>query len=142
MNSVKHFYEINTELRLWYTKVKSRDYQGNKVSLITEISAQHPLYKDEDIVQCKCIKINDLQQAMIFTNFDRHALYDVKEASKISGKPLQYFRKGTDVPAGGRSLLLGTNFDLTDLTPLGNSQRADTNYSDQIPFKCGVIRVI
>ena len=71
--------------------------------------------------------------SLIFTNFDRSALYDVKKASNINGKPLKYYRKGTDIPAGGRSLLLGTNLEDGDLRALGQSQLADANYSDQIP---------
>ena len=60
-------------------------------------------------------------------------MYDVKYASNINGKPLKYYRKGTDVPAGGRSLLLGTNLEPGDLRPLGHSFPVDANYSDQIP---------
>ncbi len=71
--------------------------------------------------------------SMIFTNFDRHALYDVKAASNINGKPLKYYRKATDVPAGGRSLLLGTNLEPGDLRAMGHSYPSDANYADQIP---------
>jgi len=71
--------------------------------------------------------------SLIFTNFDRHALYDVLEASKKNGKPLQYYAKGSDIPAGGRSKLLGYNLEDGDLTPFGNSKPTDPNYSDQIP---------
>lgn len=71
--------------------------------------------------------------SLIFTNFDRHALYDVKAASEAAGKPLKYYRKGTDIPAGGRSLLLGTNLDEGDLRPLGWSTPSEANYSDQLP---------
>ena len=70
---------------------------------------------------------------MIFTNFDRAPLHDVKQASNINGKPLKYYRKGTDIPAGGRSLLLGTNLEPGDLRPMGHSYPADANYSDQVP---------
>jgi len=79
----------------------------------------------------------------IFTNFDRSALYDVMHASNINGKPLKYYRKATDVPAGGRSLLLGTNLEPGDLRPLGHSYPVDANYSDQIPPQCrGLMRAI
>lgn len=71
--------------------------------------------------------------SLIFTNFDRHALYDVKAASNRTDRPLKYYRKGTDVPAGGRSLLLGTRLEPGDLRPLGQSFLAEANYSDQIP---------
>jgi hypothetical protein len=74
--------------------------------------------------------------SMIFTDFDRSALYDVKHASNINGKPLKYYRKATDVPAGGRSRLLGTNLEPGDLRPLGHSYPTDANYSDQIPPQC------
>jgi hypothetical protein len=43
----------------------------------------------------------------------------------------KYFAKSTDVPAGGRSLLLGKQH-LDSLGALG-SQKAIANYSDQIP---------
>ena len=69
----------------------------------------------------------------IFTNFDRSALYDVMHASNVNGKPLKYYRKATDVPAGGRSLLLGTNLEPGDLRPLGHSYPVDANYTDQLP---------
>jgi len=71
--------------------------------------------------------------SLIYTNFDRHALFDVKALSDKTDKPLRYYRKSTDVPAGGRSLLLGTNLDPGDLRPMGMSYLAETNYSDQIP---------
>jgi len=69
----------------------------------------------------------------IFTDFDRSALHDIKHLSNINGKPLKYYRKATDVPAGGRSLLLGTNLEPGDLRPLGHSYPTDSNYSDQLP---------
>ena len=72
--------------------------------------------------------------SLIFTNFDRHALYDVKEMSAANGRPLRYYRKGTDIPAGGRSLFLGTSIDEGDLSNLGASTPdSNPNYSDQIP---------
>lgn len=71
--------------------------------------------------------------SIIFTNFDRHALYDVKLASKQTQRSLQYWRKGTDIPAGGRASILGPDFDVTDLSALGASTLDDANYSDQIP---------
>lgn len=60
-------------------------------------------------------------------------MYDVKAASEVSGKPLRYYRKATDIPAGGRSMLLGTNLDEGDLRPIGWSSPAEANYSDQLP---------
>tara|TARA_Y100000310_G_C20657712_1_gene802874 strand:- start:153 stop:860 length:708 start_codon:yes stop_codon:yes gene_type:complete len=71
--------------------------------------------------------------SLIFTNFDRHVLYDVKRESEKAGKPLKYYAKGSDIPAGGRSFLLGTQLDEGDLTAFGNSRLADPNYSDQLP---------
>lgn len=71
--------------------------------------------------------------SLIFTNFDRSALYDVKEASEKTDRPLRYYRKATDVPAGGRSELLGTRLAEGDLRPIGQSFPAKANYSDQIP---------
>lgn len=74
--------------------------------------------------------------SLIFTNFDRHALYDIMEnsyGSSNSGqeKRYQYFRKETDVPAGGRSMFLNTA-ELDAVSSL-TSSKAPANYSDQIP---------
>ena len=71
--------------------------------------------------------------SMIFTNFDRHALYDVQEELRSTDQSLQYYRKGNDIPAGGRSRLLGQQSFEGDLSALGKSYKADANYSDQIP---------
>lgn len=72
--------------------------------------------------------------SIIFTNFDRHALYDVKAAAKSSNKALEYYRKGTDIPSGGRSKALdGAGFDITNFNELGASKLEEANYSDQIP---------
>jgi hypothetical protein len=74
--------------------------------------------------------------SLIFTNFDRHALYDIMLGTFTS--PAQgttdrykYWRKLTDIPAGGRSMLLGKQH-LDSLGALG-SEKAVANYSDQIP---------
>jgi hypothetical protein len=74
--------------------------------------------------------------SLIFTNFDRHALYDIMEGSYLdknegSSSRYQYYKKQTDIPAGGRSRLLGT-LQLDALSALGSSKDI-ANYSDQIP---------
>ena len=72
--------------------------------------------------------------SLVFTNFDRHALYDFMEGAYGGGisdkKRYYYWAKRTDVPAGGRSQLIGTTFN--DLSALG-VERRKPNYSDQIP---------
>jgi len=73
--------------------------------------------------------------SLIFTNFDRHAMYDIMEGRIFGGNDSAkqrywYYQKRTDVPAGGRSTLIGKTFN--DLTSLG-IQKAPANYSDQIP---------
>ena len=73
--------------------------------------------------------------SLIFTNFDRHALYDIMDpdATTINGserKRYYYWKKQQDVPAGGRSKLLSTDF--SDLSALGITL-APPSYSDQIP---------
>lgn len=72
--------------------------------------------------------------SMIFTNFDRHALYDIMEGNFATpdqeSQRYYYWKKMTDIPAGGRSRLIGQTFN--DLTNLG-IQLAPPNYSDQIP---------
>jgi len=72
---------------------------------------------------------------MIFTNFDRHALWDIMDGNSISStdkKRYQYWRKITDVPAGGKSLLLGGRDIIDNLSSLG-LELAKPNYSDQVP---------
>ena len=71
--------------------------------------------------------------SMIFTNFDRHALFDIQRALKGTEQELTYYAKGTDVPAGGRSILLGNQSFEGDLSGIGVSKKVDANYSDQIP---------
>lgn len=72
--------------------------------------------------------------SLIFTNFDRHALYDIMEGnfqtSEQDKKRYWYWKKQTDVPAGGRSKLIGKTF--SDLSALG-IELAQANYSDQVP---------
>jgi hypothetical protein len=74
--------------------------------------------------------------SLIFTNFDRHALYDImqgtyQDTNQGPSDRYKYYAKSTDIPAGGRSLLLGKQH-LDSLGALG-SQKAIPNYSDQIP---------
>jgi len=74
--------------------------------------------------------------ALIFTNFDRHALYDIMQgtysvSNNGSTNRYMYYAKSTDVPAGGRSMLLGDK-QLDALSVLG-SQKEIANYSDQVP---------
>jgi len=71
--------------------------------------------------------------SLIFTNFDRHALYDIMENTQKQGdqKRYYYFKKSTDVPAGGRSMLLNQDVDQA-LANLG-VELARANYPDQIP---------
>jgi hypothetical protein len=74
--------------------------------------------------------------SLIFTNFDRHALYDIMEGSYLdsnlgNGTRYQYYKKTTDIPAGGRNRLLGVE-QLDAIGALG-STLAPANYSDQIP---------
>lgn len=66
--------------------------------------------------------------SLIFTNFDRDALLDVKESETLD---LKYRKKAFDLAAGGRS------YDLFKATanpaaPL-EGERANANYSDQLP---------
>lgn len=72
--------------------------------------------------------------SLIFTNFDRHAMYDVmnREAfgDTAGAARYKYWKKTTDIPAGGRSKLLSADF--ADLSRLG-VELATPNYSDQIP---------
>lgn len=67
--------------------------------------------------------------SLIFTNFDREALYDVKNSQTLG---LQYYKKPFDIAAGGRS------YDLTKTAGIDGSRslegvKAVANYSDQIP---------
>lgn len=70
--------------------------------------------------------------SLIFTNFDRHALYDVMNAANLGDRitRYQYWKKQQDVPAGGRSILISE--DNSSLGMLG-IVKANPNYSDQIP---------
>jgi len=75
--------------------------------------------------------------SLIFTNFDRHAMYDIMEGtfSSVGNGPEQrymYWRKRTDIPAGGASKLLPGDGHFDTLTNLG-SELAVANYSDQLP---------
>jgi len=73
--------------------------------------------------------------SLIFTNFDRHALYDVMSGTILSGTDTtryHYWAKQTDVPAGGRSKLLNQNNVSEGLNALGIYKK-QANYSDQIP---------
>lgn len=73
--------------------------------------------------------------SLIFTNFDRHALYDIMEGNFTSPEQTAqryfYWKKITDIPAGGRSTLLPQS-NLADLSSLG-LELSPPNYSDQIP---------
>jgi hypothetical protein len=71
--------------------------------------------------------------SMIFTNFDRHALYDVQQALAGTSQELSYYAKGTDIPAGGRSMLLGSQSFEGDLSFIQGTNKVASNYSDQIP---------
>lgn len=65
--------------------------------------------------------------SLIFTNFDREALWDVKNSQTLK---LKYFQKPFDVAAGGRS------YDLNKTVGGDGSLSAvsaTANYSDQIP---------
>lgn len=66
--------------------------------------------------------------SLIFTNFDREAMYDVKKSDTLN---LKYYRKNFDLAAGGRS------YDLTkgvaDPTAPLEGEKTVANYSDQIP---------
>lgn len=67
--------------------------------------------------------------SLIFTNFDREALYDVKTNNVLD---LQYYRKNFDLAAGGRSYdLLKTQGIDASLALEGT--KANANYSDQLP---------
>ncbi len=71
--------------------------------------------------------------SLIFTNFDASPLTDIIDEAENSGRPLHYYRKGSDVPAGGRSFLLGQQIDEGDLGAFGHSKLARPNYADQLP---------
>jgi hypothetical protein len=72
--------------------------------------------------------------SLIFTNFDRDALYDIKHQALSStfSTRYQYWKKQQDIPAGGRSKLISSTLAAADLNSLG-IELADPNYSDQIP---------
>lgn len=73
--------------------------------------------------------------SLIFTNFDRHALYDIMSGSILGlSDPTRYhyWAKQTDIPAGGRSKLLNSDNAGQDLSLLGIEKKR-ANYSDQIP---------
>jgi len=67
--------------------------------------------------------------SLIFTNFDREALYDIKQSNSLG---LKYYKKNFDIAAGGRSYdLLSTSG--IDGTKALEGAPAIANYSDQIP---------
>lgn len=73
--------------------------------------------------------------SLIFTNFDRDALWDIKEglSEKATDKERYYYwRKQSDIPAGGRSRFLGGRDAINNIAQLG-VELAVPNYSDQIP---------
>lgn len=75
--------------------------------------------------------------SLIFTNFDRHAMYDIMEGTfSNSGKGpddrYKYWRKRTDIPAGGKSVMLPGDGHFDSLQNLG-STLSTANYSDQLP---------
>ena len=67
--------------------------------------------------------------SLVFTNFDREALYDIKQSETLS---LKYYKKPFDIAAGGRSydLMKTGGVDASKIME-GIPERA--NYSDQIP---------
>lgn len=67
--------------------------------------------------------------SLVFTNFDREALYDIKRSK---GLGLQYHRKNFDIAAGGRSYDLFSGVGANPSLPL-YGELVDANYSDQIP---------
>lgn len=70
--------------------------------------------------------------SLIFTNFDRAALYDIMNWGQTDDKRRYwYWAKNTDIPAGGRALLLNENEDIA-IGKLGVEKRT-ANYADQIP---------
>ena len=67
--------------------------------------------------------------SLIFTNFDREALYDIKNSTSLD---LGYYKKNFDIAAGGRDYdLLKTSG--IDGTKALEGAKATANYSDQIP---------
>lgn len=75
--------------------------------------------------------INDKKRgiagSLIFTNFDREALYDVKKSDTLD---LQYYKKNFDIAAGGRSYdLLSSSSAQLNM----DATKSVANYSDQIP---------
>jgi len=74
--------------------------------------------------------------SLVFTNFDRDALYDIKQGTfenKDTNMQKRYFyyAKKTDLPAGGRSKFLGKT--LGDMSAHLGSELLAPNYSDQLP---------
>ena len=75
--------------------------------------------------------------SLVFTNFDRHALSDIMDGFVFDGsnadakKRYHYWKKATDVPAGGRSTLLdaSSSFNIDQI----GIEKASANYSDQLP---------
>lgn len=65
--------------------------------------------------------------SLIFTNFDREALYDVKQSQTLN---LTYRKKAHDVAAGGKSYDL---FSGSTANAALEGEPAVANYSDQIP---------
>jgi len=73
--------------------------------------------------------------SLIFTNFNKEALGEVKEkslAKNDASQRLLYYRKTTDVPAAGKSILLEQTYE-GDLSGLGGLELAKANYNDQLP---------
>jgi hypothetical protein len=66
--------------------------------------------------------------SLIFTNFDREAMYDVKKSNTLN---LKYYKKAFDLAAGGRSYDLFSAVGDPSV-PL-EGERVPANYSDQIP---------
>lgn len=71
--------------------------------------------------------------SLIFTNFDRAALFDIMHYDKnVTSGRYTYWKKNTDIPAGGRAKdLNGANIDAA-IQNLG-VEKALANYADQIP---------
>jgi hypothetical protein len=67
--------------------------------------------------------------SLIFTNFDRQALYDVMNNETLD---LSYYRKAFDIAAGGRSYDLFSTKGV-DASKSLEGERVIANYEDQIP---------
>lgn len=76
--------------------------------------------------------------SLVFTNFDRSALYDVintksNKSGTKSSVDLNYYKKVFDIPAGGRSYITDQVYPDSLVVP------AIANYPDQIPpFKISI----